>query len=581
MSSTMSQTMGPTKSGATRVQIRLGSAQVILDSAADTQLAMARWKLHQALTHDRVQVLLATVIVLNCITVGLELELGTSAGTTGFVLDVIENTFLSIYLAELAARFFAYGLRCWHCHWVKFDLVVVSGGVLERVVLPPLHAQADGLGMLLVLRVFRLFRLARTFKLLVRFREMAVLVKGLLTSLSMMLYTLILLLIMLFMFACAGKELIGSLATDSELDGSVTELADYHFSSVSASMLTLVQFVCLDSVAAIFTPIVKARPWLAAYFMSTILVIGIVLMNLVTAVMVNSAIEKAEEDKDLVRQVAKEKQAKLAKELEHMFQMFDVDGSNQVSRDEFMVVSLESQHVSTLRECLPDMDLEDIFDALDVDSSGSVDMAEFLEGVADLVKSGMTPQMKRLATQVENIHKQVSDILECQLMLCQHLGLSSPILAVAASRRTTCRGTATQSSSTAGLRIGDSRMSAAAAPEQQPTRPARMPSVWSTAISENEPVMQLGGSTPVVQPGHTDRLLQLDVAHLRTSMEEISQILRSQNNCYSSTSCEESRHEGESSQDEARARGSPRTLDCVTNQPFEHISDDDVVPASS
>ena len=84
-----------------------------------------------------------------------------------------------------------------------------------------------------------------------------------------------------------GRELVGPVAFDPEVDPEVAALASRYFATVTVAMLTLVQFVCLDSVAAIMEPIVKARPWLALYFLLTILVLGIVVMNLVTACVSN------------------------------------------------------------------------------------------------------------------------------------------------------------------------------------------------------------------------------------------------------------------------------------------------------
>ena len=45
-------------------------------------------------------------------------------------------------------------------------------------------------------------------------------------------------------------------------------------------MLTLVQFVTMDSIAAVYYPLVVERPWLAVFFMPVMVLISVGLMNL-------------------------------------------------------------------------------------------------------------------------------------------------------------------------------------------------------------------------------------------------------------------------------------------------------------
>ena len=66
---------------------------------------------------------------------------------------------------------------------------------------------------------------------------------------------------------------------------SFTALCAYRYwSSLPIIMLTLVQFVNLDSIAAIYTPCIRANPWLALYFLAFILIVSVAVMNLVRRV---------------------------------------------------------------------------------------------------------------------------------------------------------------------------------------------------------------------------------------------------------------------------------------------------------
>lgn len=403
--------------------VSMGNVQIQM-IPGESMFEKAQWKAHKCLRSNITQFGVAFVILCNCVTVGIELQTGKPLGLGGTIFEVFENLFLCVYVCELSTRFFAYGAACLNDNWVKFDVIVVGSGVLEQWILIPTNTDVSGLGILVILRVLRLFRLARTFKLLVQFREMAILIKGLMSSAGIVVYTLVLLIVMLFIFACAGKELVGSVAQDPDVDPVISDLAVQYFSTVTVSMLTLVQFVCLDSVAAIYEPMIKARPILSVYFLCTILVIGIVLMNLITAVMVNSAIEKAQEDKDVMRAIAREKSEKLAHDIRDLFVRLDEDGSHDISKEEFM--NLDDEHMMLLNECLPEMDPLEIFEAVDVDNSGSVDIEEFAHGVMNLVKSGVSPQMKRMCKQMDIVHNTMRQIIVNQELIFKHLGMPVP-----------------------------------------------------------------------------------------------------------------------------------------------------------
>merc|ERR1719443_42577 len=140
------------------------------------------------------------------------------------------------------------GWSCLRSNWVVFDFVlVVLGAVSSWIIEPILLAQDDGgasmeaLAPLMVLRVMRLLRLARSLRLLSQFKTLWMLVRGLLSSASTMFYTFALMILILYVFACLGVELItkdNKLYTDPDVGEHVQEF----FPSVLTTMLTLVQF---------------------------------------------------------------------------------------------------------------------------------------------------------------------------------------------------------------------------------------------------------------------------------------------------------------------------------------------------
>merc|ERR1719464_1630738 len=100
------------------------------------------------------------------------------------------------------------------------------------------------------------------------------LIYGLLFSKKLICSTAWILFIMLYMFGCLGVEII---TKDPEL----SDIPDFdmHFGSLPRVMLTLLQFVTLDSAASIYYPLMLRNPLLLLFFLPVIVIVSIALMN--------------------------------------------------------------------------------------------------------------------------------------------------------------------------------------------------------------------------------------------------------------------------------------------------------------
>ncbi|CAE7031110.1 Scn11a, partial [Symbiodinium sp. KB8] len=96
-------------------------------------------------------------------------------------------------------------------------------------------------------------------------------------------------------FAVLGLETIASNQEMRE-DDNIQRLLDERFSSLGVTMMTLTQFVTLDSLSSLYLPLIKKNAWLMFYFLGLIIIVSIALMNLVTAVLVEGALEHARQD---------------------------------------------------------------------------------------------------------------------------------------------------------------------------------------------------------------------------------------------------------------------------------------------
>merc|ERR1719197_2267046 len=101
-------------------------------------------------------------------------------------------------------------------------------------------------------------------------------------------------------------------------------------------MLTLVQFLTLDSIGTIYAPMIMVEPSLVLYFVTFLLVCSIAMMNLVTAVIVQGSLEQAEADKEVEAAYKKQAMVKLMPTIRAAFLELDDDGSGEVTVDEVM-----------------------------------------------------------------------------------------------------------------------------------------------------------------------------------------------------------------------------------------------------
>merc|ERR1711937_277040 len=160
---------------------------------------------------------MGVVIVINSVTIGIEAELSLEGNSDMTLLFYLEYVFLVIYTAELSLRIIVLGIKCLTNPWVQFDAVIVGVSLLEGAILAPMvylldiNMEDSSLGLLSAFKVLRLFRLARTVRLLVQFKVLWMLVRGLLGSMKTIFFVFIIVSLIIYLFAVLGIELITKL----------------------------------------------------------------------------------------------------------------------------------------------------------------------------------------------------------------------------------------------------------------------------------------------------------------------------------------------------------------------------------
>ena len=316
------------------------------------------------------------IILLNMITIGIEAELSLRSGNHDEIFSDMERGFLVFYTVELVVRLIAGGGAVFCNLWWILDFILVIVGLASLVIAPLLTTWK-------IIRGLRLLRLVRAFRMIRYFKVMWRLVYGLLKAGGTMLSTTALMILTLFIAGCIALEII---TQDQELknDPVTGPIVEVHFASLPTSMLTLIQFVSLDSTADMFFPLMQVKPALVFFFLPIGIVISIGLMNLVTAVLVEKALAAAAEEAEIARIQVKNKVKGALPALLEIFMDLDQDGSGYITREEIQHVPLDILPSGILENIsIPSM--ADLFELLDVDRTGSLTQEEFVSGLLNLV----------------------------------------------------------------------------------------------------------------------------------------------------------------------------------------------------
>jgi len=251
------------------------------DAMIENQTLTLQDKARVFVERDAVRNSILGVIIFNAITLGMS----TSHNITdqiGGLLSVIDRAVLTIFVAELLLKFFAYGLGFFRSAWNIFDLLVVSVGLLP---------DKSGLSALRGLRVIRALRLLSVVP------QMRAVVQALLDALPGMGAVIIMLSIVYYVFAVMATLMYGP-------------TFDEWFGTLGRSLYSLFQIMTLESWSmGIVRPVMEEFPTAWVFFVPFIIITAFSVLNLFIGLLVNTMQTAVEDEaeaefeklRDLVR----------------------------------------------------------------------------------------------------------------------------------------------------------------------------------------------------------------------------------------------------------------------------------------
>jgi len=350
-------------------------------------------------------VFIGIIILINSVFIGVETEMNLR-GITASKVWYMEYVFAVIYVIELGLRFFAHHLRCLNNNWVVFDcfLVLISFfSIGADIVAYNQGLEESAGGSLQVVKMLRLTRLLRTVRLIAQFRMLWLLIRGLLSTVSLMVNTVFLMGLVLFVYACIGVELI---AKDEDLMSD--EFYAERFDSFPSIMLTLFQIVWFDDASKIYYRLVKQRAFLLLYFLSFIMMVSVALMNLLTAIVVEGSFEQARNDREVAAQSKKRLLTQVLPRIWNLIKVIDDDESGEITLEELRTCPEWVQDELTIM--VSSDNIEELFNIMDVEDSGCVPVEEFFDGICKIATTGTPIEQMRSMKQINLLRYDITDL---------------------------------------------------------------------------------------------------------------------------------------------------------------------------
>merc|ERR1712136_425288 len=268
------------------------------------------------------------------------------------------------------------------------------------------------------IRVLRHFRV---------FRQLRVMMLAIMHSMMALMWAIVLLVIIIFLFAVifilGAEDYVRGAETADDLVWEIRQ----EFASMPRVLLTLFAIVTgglnWSNTEFVLRSISSFHGMLLLLYVSLML---LAMMNIVTGIFVNDAIESAQTDVDLQTQMEVERTSRVMDELKRLFREFDSDASGTITLEEF-TGHLAHDGVKTMLSVL-EIEVADaiaFFEVLDVDSTKELDIDEFvmgciyLKGAAKMVN--MATLMREHKLMMSQSMKQVSKMETRVVKLAEQL----------------------------------------------------------------------------------------------------------------------------------------------------------------
>jgi voltage-gated sodium channel len=315
------------------------------------------------------------VICVNSVWISIDMELNNADALVDapLIFVIAEQGFCVFFTLELLMRFVAFKQKheCWKSPWFIFDFLLVSLMITESWFLPMAmqvgrsgNRQMSNSSVLKVARILKLLRMLRLSRLMSSMPEIFILVKGIASATRAVLFTLVFLVIVLYVFAITFFNLLRD-----------TEVGAEKFPTILISMQTLlVHGTLLDDLNELVMFLQDQLVCLILLYL-LIVVAAITLMNMLIGVLCEATSAVAEMERN-VAHVNRVSAVLIKATMEG-----DDDFDGLISQDEFVKILASGPAIEALEEIGVDpLGLIDVADTIFVDNTAGMNGAGYSPG---------------------------------------------------------------------------------------------------------------------------------------------------------------------------------------------------------
>lgn len=246
------------------------------------------------------------------------------------------------------------------------------------------------LSFLRVLRILRLVRLVRLARVLRFVRQLRTLVCSIGVSMQSLGWTVMLIMLLIYVIGIYFTQSVSAQKREGgDLNSATFISLDYYFGTLGRSILTLFEAITggVDWDELCNPLIAEISTFTGLLFCCYILFAVFALMNVVTGVFVESALQGSAQDKE----------SQIVGTLEDLFVEFDVDNSGTIAEEEFHAMLQDAGAISQFKALDVNMhQAKSLFHLIDIERTGVIDIDAFIMGCLRLRGTARAADMTTL-----------------------------------------------------------------------------------------------------------------------------------------------------------------------------------------
>lgn len=355
--------------------------------------------------------MVCALIFVNSIILGVQTDMTAQqnlrkAPPTLVALEAIMCVF---FVIEILLRIGVYRWKFFYMsgwQWNVFDLVIISVQVIEQIMTAVLIEDEflmSNFSATRVIRTLKLIRLLRIARVLHIIGELRILLISIVNSVRSLFWTCVLLMFMIYTFSIYLTQMVTDRRNELEANSQQVEALEVHFGSLGSTMLSMFMSITAGvDWAEVCTPLMEQiSPWMAPLFATYIAFSLLAMLNVVTGVFVESVLKSQATDRDLF----------MVSNARELFQSLEGGMCSNMTWETFES-KLDAPQMQAFLKAI-DVDPSEargLFKLLDLDGSGEVSADEFLNGALRLRGAAKALDVALLIQEVRNIERQIRQV---------------------------------------------------------------------------------------------------------------------------------------------------------------------------